>query len=429
MVNTLTADDPRYAEMFDVTREALSSGGHVFGDLSAAMTALLKQAPVMAGSLEDLLALPHTVNQMWSMARPHYTLFSFAACDRALRENLVFSSEGYKESAGVMRMGENILSMTGKKHLAYRRLVQPKFLRPIAASLWRPKWIHGAVETLLDNLLGRESADLNLELCARLPVHVVSEGIGLGGEKALDFRFHLLRSTVMAASVKPEEAAYSFKEVTRMLQELIDARRREPTDDVMSAMVTGSLVLDSENPRNLTDQEIISYCLLIMTAGGGTTWRQLGITLISLLSDYSLWEACRNDRDLIEPAIDEGARWLPTDPTFPRLVMEDVEIEGVQIPAGSRVDMCLGAANRDPSRWENPDVYDPFRPRQNHLGFGMGPHRCLGMEVAKQEMVLAINGLMDRFPNMTLDKNLPNPELLGGLHQRGYSSVPVRFNG
>ena len=99
-----------------------------------------------------------------------------------------------------------------------------------------------------------------------------------------------------------------------------------------------------------------------------------------------------------------------------------------KIPAGARVDMCLGAANRDESRWDRPDVYDPFRLRQAHLGFGMGPHRCLGMEVAKQEMVVAINRLMDRFPSMTLDDQAPSPALLGGLHQRGYSSVPVRFN-
>lgn len=109
--------------------------------------------------------------------------------------------------------------------------------------------------------------------------------------------------------------------------------------------------------------------------------------------------------------------------------MEDVEVEGVRIPAGCRVDMCLGSANRDATRWENPDAYDLFRPRQSHLAFGMGPHRCLGMEVAKQEMILAINGLMDRFPNMVIDETASPPRLLGGLHQRGYSTIPVRLQG
>ena len=106
---------------------------------------------------------------------------------------------------------------------------------------------------------------------------------------------------------------------------------------------------------------------------------------------------------------------------------DDVELHGVTVPRGARVDMCLGAANRDPARWDNPDAYDPMRPVQNHLGFGMGPHRCLGMEVAIQEMVTALNGLMDRFPNMRLDPNAPTPEVVGGLHQRGMTAVPVRL--
>lgn len=428
MTATLTSDDPLYAELFDVAKEARQGGGHVFGDLSGAMSDLARQAPVMKGSLQELLELPEPEHSMWSNPREHYTLFSFAACDRALRENLVFSSEGYKESAGVMRMGENILSMTGKRHLAYRSIVQPKFLRPIAISLWRPKWILGAVEALMERLGGRETADLNIDLCARLPVHIVTAGMGLDDAQALEFRYHLLRSTTFASRVPPEEAMASGAEVNRMLRELIERRRREPGDDVMTAMVQGDLELEGEAPRKLTDEEIVSFCMLIMTAGGGTTWRQLGITLVALLSDYRFWEACRDNRDLIEPAIEESARWMPTDPTFPRLIVEDVEVEGVAIPAGARVDMCLGAANRDITRWDNPDVYDLFRPRQAQLGFGMGPHRCLGMEVAKQEMVVAINRLLDLFPAMTLDQEAPPPELLGGLHQRGYSTVPVRFN-
>jgi len=215
--------------------------------------------------------------------------------------------------------------------------------------------------------------------------------------------------------------------VSRLLLKVINARRTEPGDDVITGLVQCELELPEGGTRKLTDEEIFSYARLIMNAGGGTTWRQLGITIVALLKDYRFWEACRQDRNLLEPAINESARWLPTDPTFPRLVTEDVELEGVKIPKGARIDMCLGAANRDPSRWENPDVYDLFRPFQNHLGFGMGPHRCLGMEVALQEMITALSGLMDRFPAMRLDSEAPAPEIRGGLHQRGMSTVPVRL--
>jgi cytochrome P450 len=92
------------------------------------------------------------------------------------------------------------------------------------------------------------------------------------------------------------------------------------------------------------------------------------------------------------------------------------------------VDLCVGSANRDPARWDHPDVYDPFRQYQPHLGFGRGPHQCLGINVAKQEMISAINALMDRFPQMQLDPDAPTPTLLGGLEQRGMSAVPVRLN-
>ena len=212
-----------------------------------------------------------------------------------------------------------------------------------------------------------------------------------------------------------------------MLRELITARRQQPADDVVSGLIANDFKQTDGSSRKLTDEEIFGYCRLIMLAGGGTTWRQLGITLNQLMTHYQFWEACREKRELIEKAVEESARWMPTDPTFPRLITQDIELEGESIPAGSRVDVCVGSANRDPARWDNPDVYDLFRPSQVHIGFGIGPHQCLGMNVAKQEMVSAINGLMDRFPTMHADSSASPPQLLGGLEQRGMSAVPVRL--
>jgi cytochrome P450 len=299
------------------------------------------------------------------------------------------------------------------------------FLRPKAMTWWKQNWIDEIVDTLLDRLVGRETADLNLELCARLPMHVVTRGIGMSGDKALHFRDHLLRATI-SRTVSMEEKMRSMGEVSRMLSELIDERRARPADDVVSGLIAADFELAEGGTRKLTDEEIFGFCRLIMLAGGGTTWRQLGITIHALFT-YGFWDACRQDRSLIPDAIEEAARWRPTDPSFARLVTEDVEVEGVLIPAGARVDMCLGAANRDPTRWDHPSAYDIRRPAQNHLGFAMGPHRCLGMEVAKQEMVSAINGLMDRFPNLRFDPDAPAPELVGGVEQRGMSSLPVRL--
>jgi cytochrome P450 len=318
--------------------------------------------------------------------------------------------------------------MTGDEHHRYRGVVQPMFVRPKAMTLWRESWIDGAVAALLDRFGAWDKVDLNTELCARLPVHVVTRGIGMSGDNALIFREHLTRSTIGSRQLPPAEVELSAREVGRMLHELITQRRKQPQDDVISALAHNDFPLDDGSTRKLSDEEVFGYCRLIMLAGGGTTWRQLGITLCALLKDYRLWEACAADRSLIPKAVDESARWMPTDPTFPRLMMEDVELAGVKVPKGARVDLCVGSANRDPVRWDHPDVYDPFRPYQPHLGFGRGPHQCLGMNVAKQEMISAINALIDRFPKMQLDPDAPIPNLQGGLEQRGMSSVPVLLN-
>jgi len=421
MSETLIADDPRYREIFDVVKEA-SHVGKVQGDLTPRMNALRERATVQKGALRELLELPET-HQNFDRYRQHYTVLSYKLCEQVFRDNQLYSSEVYRESAGVQSLGRTILEMTGDEHRRYRSVVQPMFLRPKAMTWWKPNWIDEAVDALLDRLIGRDSSDLNIDLCARLPMHVVTRGIGMSGEDALTFREHLLRST--SAHVAAEERTHARNEVTRMLKELIVARRAETGDDVVSGLITNDFRLADGGSRKLTDDEILGYCRLIMLAGGGTTWRQLGITLHALLTTYRFWEACREDRTLIDAAINESLRWCPTDPTFPRLVTQDVELGGVQIAAGSRVDVCLGAGNRDPERWSDPDRYDLFRPAQTHLGFSTGTHQCLGMNVAKQEMITALNGLMDRFPKMRLDPSAPEPLLMGGLEQRGMTAVPV----
>ncbi|MET0271127.1 MAG: cytochrome P450 [Sphingomonas sp.] len=426
MDDSLLADDPRYAAMFDVAKDAEESGGRVEGDLTPRMNALREAAPVHHGSLRSLLDIPE-LHQAFNRPRDHYTLFTFKHCERAFRENLIFSSDVYRESPGVQNLGRTILEMTGDEHRRYRAVVQPMFVRPRAMDWWKPRWIDEAVTALVDRFRDWETVDLNMELCARLPVHVVTRGIGMRGEDALTFRDHLHRSSAGSRGLPEEERRHAVAEVSRMLKALIVERRRTPGDDVISGLAHNDFKLADGTTRKLTDEEVFGYCRLIMLAGGGTTWRQLGITIVALLRDYPLWEAVRADRSLIERAIEESARWMPTDPTFPRLMTEDVTLDGVTIPRGARVDLCLGAANRDPARWADPDRYDPRRKPLYHLGFGLGPHQCLGMNVAKQEMVSALNLLLDRFPDMRLDEAAAAPILHGGLEQRGMSSVPVRL--
>ena len=177
--------------------------------------------------------------------------------------------------------------------------------------------------------------------------------------------------------------------------------------------------------RPLTDAEILSQAKLIMLAGGGTSWRQMGITLWALLTHPQQLEAVKADRSLVDAAIEEGVRWNPTDPIFSRLAVEDFTTEDTHVPAGAVVDICLGAANRDPDRWDAPDGFNLHRPPKGHLGFGIGPHSCMGRHVASAEIAAAVNLLLDRFPAIRLNPEAPAPYLTGGLEQRGISALSV----
>lgn len=417
----VATDDARYRQLFDVRHEAAKMGNEAAFDFNDALNDLRERGPVLAGSLRKLLGLDGGLP--YAIDRPTYTALTFQACERALRENETFTSFAYNDLPSTKAMGPIILNRIGDDHRRFKATAQPMFIKPATMNWWRPNWIDDTVQALLDRIAGLSRVDLNAELCARLPLLVVSRGVGLRGEDALTFREHLVKSG--ARHVTAAEREVSANEVQRMLGELITARRAQPGDDVVSGLIAADFETADGAIRKLQDDEVLGFSRHLLLAGGGTTWRQLGITIHALLSHDGAWAACREDRALVPDAVEEAARWNITGPVFPRLVLEDTDLEGVRIPAYSRVDVCLGAGNRDPVRWDNPDVFDIRRKRQTHLGFGLGPHLCLGQHVARQMMIVTINGLLDRFPDMSLDPAAPPPQLTGGLEQRGMSAIPV----
>jgi cytochrome P450 len=425
MTDIVAVDDPRYREMFDVRAEARSGGGVLIdADMNGRFNALRNQAPVHQGYLHELMDVPEH-HKRFAIRRPGHTAFSFEACNAAFRDNETFSSQLYLDMPGVQTtFGGSILERVGEDHRRMRATVQPMFLKPSALTWWRQRWINDIVASLIEALRGEDRADLNLQLCARMPVHTVTRGVGIEGADALAFREALL--TVMGTTgAGMEERMRAPQTLARLLGGLIARRRAEPGDDVVSGLIAAELELEDGSRRPLTDEEIMANCKVIILAGGGTTWRQLGITLCALLNRREQWEAISADRGLIEAAIDESVRWNPTDPYFSRLVTRDTMLDGVEVPAGTVLDICLGAANRDPARWTNPDAYDLHRPYRKHLGFSVGPHQCLGMHVAKAEMLTAISALIDHFPNLRLDPAAPGPQLVGALEGRGMTAVPV----
>lgn len=425
---SVMSDNPRYKEMFDVNTQSANSGVDMAMDYTDAMNALRDKAPVQKGSLRECLGLEDM--QFSPVKRENYSFFSYRACEIGFRENLIFSSEGYNESPGVRTVGKTILSMVGKPHRQLRKAAQPVFKRPKVLDWWNKRWIEETVDVLLDRLLDEETADLNFELCARLPMTTVTRAIGLEGEDVLEFRYQLDRATFGAAKLPPEESAASRAFVDKTLRELIAENQRNPVDNLTAALLQAEIEdEDTGEKRKLTEDELFGYQKLAIFAGGGTTWRQLAITIDALMNHYEYWEQCREDRSLLDAAVEESLRWRCTDPMMPRLCTQDYEVEGVVVPEGVRVFLNFGAANHDPEIYDNPGVYDIHRnkPAAN-MGFGFGPHRCLGIEVARQEMIVALNGLLDRFPNMKLDPSKPKPEFRG-LEHRGMTAVPVALKG
>ena len=205
---------------------------------------------------------------------------------------------------------------------------------------------------------------------------------------------------------------------------IIRARREEPGDDLVSVLCHAEITDDDGTTARLSDDEIMAFSALLLTAGSGTTWKQMGITLIALLTTPGVLDEIRADRSLLQPAIEESLRWNITDPMFSRWVAEDTTLGGVDIPKGAVVHLVIGAASRDPARWENPDDYDIHRPPKPHMGFANGPHICLGMHVARAELLTAVGALIDRLPNLRLDPDAEQPKVIG-MYERGPSEINV----
>ncbi len=410
-------DKARIRDLFDLRRR--EAGGGVYeGDPYPEFHRLRDSGPVHPGVVHELVGFEgDAVFQGLPFPdRLHYSAFGYATCDQVFRDDRTFRSSPVEvrgdEGAGI---GSSMLHMNGVRHRRYRGLVQPSFV-PNRAKWWMERWISTTVHSLIDGFEGDGRAELNVDFDAAIPMLTITGSFGIGVEDALDIRASITREGLGAGGS-------SVETLERILMPIIVARRNEPEDDLISVLCQAEL-RDEDGTHRLTDGEIFAFSYLLLAAGSGTTWKQLGITLAALLTRPEVLRRVREDRSLLRPAIEESVRWTPTDPMFSRFVAEDVELGGVAVPAGSLMHACLGAANRDPARWSNPDEYDIDRAPAPSLAFGGGPHICLGMHVARAEMLTAVNALLDRLPNLRLDPDAEAPRIIG-MYERGPTHLPV----
>ncbi len=231
------------------------------------------------------------------------------------------------------------------------------------------------------------------------------EVLGLGGRSTLE--------------PLPESVA-ALKQLLADLEDVIAQRRREPRDDLISAMVHAQ-----EENDALTDAELLATCNVLLLAGHETTTNLIGNGLLALLRDRDAFETLRAEPALLPNGIEEMLRYDGPVQGTVRVTLEDVEFSGHSIPAGALVFVSIGAANHDPEVFETPESLDVARDPNPHLAFGVGTHFCVGSALARLEARIAFSGLLDRFPNMELATETPeyrsNPVL------RGLTSLPLHL--
>jgi cytochrome P450 len=408
-------DIDRVRELFDLRGSLMDrSGGSYEDDPYPVWAELREQAPVHEGTLHQLTGIgdPFAFQGLPEPGRPHFSVFTHAACNAAYRNNTLFASSpqavDFDDAPAVLN---SMLSMGGDQHRRYRALVQPSFV-PQQAQWWVRHSIQETVDTLIEYILeqGQGRAELNVDFCAAIPVLTITGAFGIAVDRALDVR----------------AALYDPPALLEIIAPIVAARREKPGDDLISVLVQAELVEEDGTRHRLSDAEIHSFALLLLAAGSGTTWKQMGIALTALLERPAVLDAVRADRALLGPAIEESLRWMPTDPMFSRWVTQGTDFFGTHLPRGAVVHLCVGPANRDPARWERPDEFDIHRPPRASLAFGGGPHICLGMHVARAEMVTGISSLLDRLPALRLDPDAPPPRYIG-FYERGATEIPVKF--
>jgi cytochrome P450 len=417
-MSDLALDRTRLRSLFDLRSDVYASRGGTFAvDPYPVFHQLRETGPVHEGAPHEALGWTGEVffQGLPYPNRPHFSAYDYASCLQVLQDEEHFVTRPEALPGDLPMPDAAILFMDGKRHRDYRKLVQPSFA-PRRAIWWLDNWIRGTVEQLIDAFAADLRVDLNPEFCAPIPLLTITGSFGITVAEALEVR--------TAVTSDGQDTAT----LARLLIPIIAARREQPRDDLISVLVQAEVIDDDGVLHRLSDDDVLAFSFLLLAAGSGTTWKQSGITLLALLTHEAALEAAREDRAFLRDVVEESLRWMPTDPMFARFAAKDTELAGVPIPAGAVVHACLAAANRDASRWDRPDEFDPFRSPKAHLGFGSGPHTCLGSHVARMEMTHGIGALLDRFPEMRLDPDAAQPRVIG-LYERGPDAIPVLLAG
>jgi cytochrome P450 len=364
-----------------------------------------------------------------------WLLTGYADCAAVLRdprfakayvETMDLRRPWWREHPAYVRASQSMLNLDGAAHTRLRRLVTRSFT-PRAIERLRPR-MQAMVDDLLEPFAKAGGGDLIAEVAFPLPVRAIGELLGVPEDDRLlfcEWIHEIVPSTEPRVS---REALATADAATRRVDEyfykLIDDKRAHPGgDDLLSQL----LALDAaEDGDRLTDEELVTLAVLLFAAGFETTTNLIGTGMLGLLRHPGQADLLRTGVAPWAGLADEFLRYDGTVQLTSRFAMDDVEVGGQSIKKGDAVLPLVGAANRDPSQYDEPDVLDVTRTEVRPLTFGGGVHLCLGAALARAEIEILFQTLLPRFPTIELDG--PEPQFREGFILRGLVALPLKVS-
>ncbi len=306
-------------------------------------------------------------------------------------------------------------------HTRVRRLIMGA-LSPRAIAAMEPDLIR-LVDGLLDAIAAKGKFDLIEDFASPIPVEVIGNLLDVPHEERGPLRDW---SLAILGALEPVISAEQFARGNKAVQDflayletLVERRRAKPGNperDVLTRLIQGE-----DNGERLTVKELLHNCIFLLNAGHETTTNLIGNGLVTLLYYPEEKQRLIAQPDLIKTAIEEMLRFESSNQLGNRMIVEEVELGGIRMQAGTPVTLCIGAANRDPAQFPDPERFDIARTPNRHLAFATGAHQCAGMALARLEGAIAISRFLARFPNYTL---AGEPIRGGRVRFRGFLSVP-----
>ncbi|WP_414582084.1 cytochrome P450 [Scytonema sp. PCC 10023] len=307
-------------------------------------------------------------------------------------------------------------------HTRLRKLLSKDF-SPNMVKLMRPQ-IQEIVDELIDSLQDRGSMEIISDLAIPLPVLVVARILGASVDTHSQVKLWAKELSRVFEPLKSLETYVYLNKITQefteYLRDLIAEREKKPKEDLLSTLIAAR-----EQGDRLSQDELLGICIMLLSAGEQATINLIGNGMLALLRHPDQMEKLKREPTIIESAVEELLRYDSPVQFISRKAIEDVEIGGKTIRAGQAVLLSLGAANRDPAQFSQPDRLDLCRSENPHLAFADGIHHCLGGPLARVQGQIAINTLVQRFPDLKLSTD--TLEWVENIGFRSLKALPVTF--